>query len=644
MKYLPTSLISTMVLALSLFVSPTLAYEAQITSDLAVKTIELQALPQSGENAISVHIDAENIEIQSVEVTGNWVGPIGECANGATFTDDQICFSIAKIDTEIEVNEVIANITFSITDTEKYASLTKSVNSAYAQATSLREDYGILYEYNQDLIDATEEPSVQNTVPVTESNTTAIILIGLSAVLIIAFIVSYVSYRKHRSEKRKLVTLFLVLLLAVITLISGYLVFNSSKDSISDVDVSTTISCTQDSDCSETQFCNTAGSCRQKRDNNVSCMQDRQCMSNFCFITTFGSPGLCRPQGRLNRLCSLTEAECKANDNTRWCSETATGEVNLCFPKQYRDQVNCIATENHIAVTTRINDVCNIATSAEDINAEFIEQSGIPTSLTVGTTFTANLKFKNTGETSWSEVEKYRLGSESPRDNATWGVGRMSLGEVIVAPGEEYTFTQEFTAPTTPGTYQFQWMMVQDGVAWFGEASTETAIIVTSEDGDDDDNTPVSSNPCVAMDVGSLGTGNQNKPDGVIDLVDFANFARMMNKNCDPAPEFPGLSCGSIDSNANGKVDLVDFSKFAQLWNSTKTTKCAPAQSFNPNVCWNFAAGTTNSCSVWPNGCKGAKPASGTNCTQALVDLSANEKLQCNNWVTAGKPAIAGCN
>ena len=38
-----------------------------------------------------------------------------------------------------------------------------------------------------------------------------------------------------------------------------------------------------------------------------------------------------------------------------------------------------------------------------------------------------------------------------------------------IAPGAESTFRFTATAPRTPGTYPFQWMMIEaKGVDWFG--------------------------------------------------------------------------------------------------------------------------------------------------------------------------------
>src|SRR6185295_16046578 len=90
--------------------------------------------------------------------------------------------------------------------------------------------------------------------------------------------------------------------------------------------------------------------------------------------------------------------------------------------------------------------------TAESINnAQFVSQS-VPATMTAGQTYTVSVSMKNTGTNPWSEATLHRLGSENPRDNSTWGMGRVLLasGETI-APGATKTFTWTVSAPSTPG-------------------------------------------------------------------------------------------------------------------------------------------------------------------------------------------------
>jgi len=111
-------------------------------------------------------------------------------------------------------------------------------------------------------------------------------------------------------------------------------------------------------------------------------------------------------------------------------------------------------------------------------NAQFISQA-VPQTMTAGQTYSVSVVMKNTGTAAWTETDKYRLGSQNPQDNWVWREGRVYLaaGESI-APGQTKTFTFDVKAPATPGAYNFQWQMVQDGVEWFGEKTSNTAVSV----------------------------------------------------------------------------------------------------------------------------------------------------------------------
>jgi Flp pilus assembly protein TadG len=114
-------------------------------------------------------------------------------------------------------------------------------------------------------------------------------------------------------------------------------------------------------------------------------------------------------------------------------------------------------------------------------NAEFVSQS-IPASLIVGKTATATITLKNTGTTTWTAATNYRLGTQNPGDNKTWGLHRVPLaaGEAI-APGQQKTFSFSIKAPASAGTYNLQTRMLREGVEWFGASSTNTPINVLAE-------------------------------------------------------------------------------------------------------------------------------------------------------------------
>jgi len=106
-------------------------------------------------------------------------------------------------------------------------------------------------------------------------------------------------------------------------------------------------------------------------------------------------------------------------------------------------------------------------------DASYISQSAPPSCMGAGSTAAVSVTMKNTGTTVWDS--NYRLGSQNPQDNSTWGLGRVFLaaGETV-APGQQKTFTFNAAMPSTTGTYNFQWRMVHEGVRWFGASSPNT--------------------------------------------------------------------------------------------------------------------------------------------------------------------------
>ena len=109
-------------------------------------------------------------------------------------------------------------------------------------------------------------------------------------------------------------------------------------------------------------------------------------------------------------------------------------------------------------------------------DAVFVSQN-VPANVTAGQTYNVSVVLRNMGTNAWSEVTKYRLGSQNPLDNFTWGRARVLL-PAEVAPGQEVAFNFAVTSPLTPGTYPFEWQMVQEGVTVFGQRSATVSVTV----------------------------------------------------------------------------------------------------------------------------------------------------------------------
>jgi hypothetical protein len=111
-------------------------------------------------------------------------------------------------------------------------------------------------------------------------------------------------------------------------------------------------------------------------------------------------------------------------------------------------------------------------------NAQFVSQS-IPTTVQPGGTFQVTITWNNIGTAPWNSGV-VNLGSQNPPNNSTWGKARLGFPPAVtINPGIQAQMSIPITAPLTPGVYQFQWQLTQDGgVGFFGDKSASVAITV----------------------------------------------------------------------------------------------------------------------------------------------------------------------
>jgi hypothetical protein len=114
-------------------------------------------------------------------------------------------------------------------------------------------------------------------------------------------------------------------------------------------------------------------------------------------------------------------------------------------------------------------------------NATYINES-MANFLQPGQTQAATVTMKNTGLIPWvaGGNTPYRLGAQNPQDNTIWGLNRIDLPTSVVPPGESVTFNFTVTAPAQPGSYNFQWRMVIEGVEWFGDFTPNIDVFVST--------------------------------------------------------------------------------------------------------------------------------------------------------------------
>ena len=106
--------------------------------------------------------------------------------------------------------------------------------------------------------------------------------------------------------------------------------------------------------------------------------------------------------------------------------------------------------------------------------AQYVTQS-VPGTLQTGQVASTSVTFSNTGSSTWTPgpYKVAALGS-------SWGGSGFVALPQSVAPGGSVTVPITITAPSTAGTYTYQWMVIQDNVEYFNQASPATSIVVSA--------------------------------------------------------------------------------------------------------------------------------------------------------------------
>jgi subtilisin family serine protease len=152
--------------------------------------------------------------------------------------------------------------------------------------------------------------------------------------------------------------------------------------------------------------------------------------------------------------------------------------VQHVFPSGFSGRVTLTVTDglNH---TDHFSVAVIVQTAAKD--AQVLSQS-VPAAMVAGRSYTVSVTLKNIGTETWSPIgaacNAYRFGSANPYNNSTWLPAERVELPAPVAPDGQVTLSFTVTAPSTPGTYNFQWQMVQECVTWFGEPTPNVAVTV----------------------------------------------------------------------------------------------------------------------------------------------------------------------
>ena len=146
---------------------------------------------------------------------------------------------------------------------------------------------------------------------------------------------------------------------------------------------------------------------------------------------------------------------------------TPTTEGTYPFAVQVTDAVGATSRKDFAITVTRVS---------ANLNASFGSQE-VATKLEPGQNFPVIIRFVNSGAQVWAMSTLY-LRSQNPTDNAVWGGNIVPVYGNPVAPGETLEARFIAFAPRTPGVYDFQWQLYQDGQGYFGQMSANVRITV----------------------------------------------------------------------------------------------------------------------------------------------------------------------
>ncbi len=118
-------------------------------------------------------------------------------------------------------------------------------------------------------------------------------------------------------------------------------------------------------------------------------------------------------------------------------------------------------------------------TAASTTNNGTCQITNTPTTVTAGQTFSATFNLANTGNSTWTSPNFNLYDTATVRGN--WGTPNLDPPNMPVGPSQTRTLTTTLTAPTTPGTYAFQWQLGENGVGFFGNVCSQTITVSASQ-------------------------------------------------------------------------------------------------------------------------------------------------------------------
>lgn len=158
-------------------------------------------------------------------------------------------------------------------------------------------------------------------------------------------------------------------------------------------------------------------------------------------------------------------------------------------------------------------------------DARFVSQTPLGT-LLPGETKQVTVTMKNSGTDAWSADEGYRLVSRAPDGNSLWGMSEVALDpNETIAPDSEKQFSFTIQAPSTEGTYTFQWKMYKQTEAFGSSTFSQTVYVNTPGEFLDDCDALTGWSP-----AGQLSLNTSDKQQGVAALQFSGSGTDQFNK------------------------------------------------------------------------------------------------------------------
>ncbi len=128
-------------------------------------------------------------------------------------------------------------------------------------------------------------------------------------------------------------------------------------------------------------------------------------------------------------------------------------------------------------LTANSTTVINIGEMSASPNQSQFVSWDVPSQLDLGETITVNVTMKNSGLAAWTTAAGQQLGTTA----SIWSTNRVALPASPVATNQNAVFSFSITAPNTPGSYNFQWQMIDeagDNTGWFGPQTPLASVQV----------------------------------------------------------------------------------------------------------------------------------------------------------------------